>query len=86
MAAYIRVNNGTKPLPEPMLTYHYVHLMAISQGVPQPSITKIRLKITYLIFLLNLPGAIELNNWSTSHLCHKNWAGPVEIEPGQVIK
>ena len=34
--------------------------MAISQGVSQPSITKIRLKITYLKFLSHLPAANEL--------------------------
>ena len=38
-----------------------IDLMAISQGAPQPSITKIRLKITYLKFLSNLPGANELD-------------------------
>ena len=39
--------DGTKPLPEPVLT--------------EPSITKIRLKITYLKFHFNFPGANELN-------------------------
>ena len=39
-----------------------IDLMAISQGAPQPSITKIRLKITYLKFLSNLPGANELDH------------------------
>ena len=38
--------DGTKPLPEPMLTPHQlclsrIHLSAISQEIPQPSITKI---------------------------------------------
>ena len=33
---------------------------AISQEMPQPSITKIRLKITYLNFHANFPGANEL--------------------------
>ena len=37
--------------------------MAILQIVPQPSITKISLKITYLKFHLNLPGANDLNEW-----------------------
>ena len=35
-------------------------IRAISQAMPQPSITKIRLKITYLKFQSNFPGANEL--------------------------
>ena len=34
-----------------------IHLRAISQKIPQPSITKINLKITYLKFHSNLPEA-----------------------------
>ena len=55
---------GTKPLPEPMLTYHQssvIHLRAISQEIPQPPFTKISLKITYLESNWNIPGANELN-------------------------
>ena len=57
--------DGTKPLPEPMLTDHYrsssdIHIRAISQEMPQPSITEICLKITYLKFYSNFPGANEL--------------------------
>ena len=57
--------DGTKPLPEPMLTDHQwgpsgVHIRTISQEIPQPSITKIHLKITYLNFHSNFPGANEL--------------------------
>ena len=57
---------GTKPLPEPMLTDHQwsssdIHLRSISQEIPQPSITKICLKITYLNFHSNSPGVNELN-------------------------
>ena len=37
-----------------------IHIRAISQEMPQPSVTKIRLKITYLKFHLNLPVASEL--------------------------
>ena len=37
-----------------------IHIRAISQKMPQPSITKIWLKITYLNFHSNLPGANEL--------------------------
>ena len=36
------------------------HLMAISQEIPQASITEISLKITYLKLHSNLPGANEL--------------------------
>ena len=38
-----------------------IHMGAISQEIPQPSITKISLNITYLKFYSNLPGANELN-------------------------
>ena len=37
-----------------------IHIRAISQEIPQLSITKICLKITYLEFYSNLPGASEL--------------------------
>ena len=37
-----------------------ITLMTISLGIHQPSITKITLKITYLKFLQNIPGANEL--------------------------
>ena len=37
-----------------------IHIRAISQEMPQPSVTKIRLKITYLKFHSNFPGANEL--------------------------
>ena len=47
--------DGTKPFPKPVLTDHHlkssgIHIRAISQEMPQPSITKIRLKITCLKF------------------------------------
>ena len=59
--------DGTKPLNEPMLTDHQwslvtIYIRAISQKMPQPSITKICLKITCLKFHLNFPGANELIN------------------------
>ena len=45
-----------------------IHLMAISQEIPQPQITEIRVKITSLKFRSNLPGANELNRLAwTSH-------------------
>ena len=37
-----------------------IHLRVISQEIPQPSISKINLKLTYLKFHLNLSGANEL--------------------------
>ena len=54
--------DSTKTLPEPMLTDHIgaIHIRAISQEIPQLSIIKIRLKITYFKFHLNFPGANEL--------------------------
>ena len=39
-----------------------IHLRAISQELPYPSITKISLKIIYLKFNWNLPGANELKS------------------------
>ena len=38
-----------------------IHIRAISQEMPQPSITNVHLKITYLKFYWNSPGANELN-------------------------
>ena len=43
-----------------------IHIRAISQQMPQPSITKIHLKITYPKFHSNFPGANEL----TENTCH----------------
>ena len=63
------VNNGlladsTKPLPEPILTYHQTIKVqwhsAISWGIPQSSIIKINSIITVLKFHSNLLGAKEL--------------------------
>ena len=47
-----------------------IHLRTISQEIPQPSITRISLKIVYLQFLSNLPGANELNSQQTCHIFH----------------
>ena len=38
-----------------------IHLRAILQKIPQPPIIKISLKIIFLKFVSNLPGANELN-------------------------
>ena len=55
--------NGTKPLPEPMLTDHQLSPVTLISGqfyeMPQPAITKICLKITNLKFHSNFPGANE---------------------------
>ena len=45
------------------------HLRAISQEMPQPSITKISLKITYLKLHSYLPKAYELKNWFCFQWC-----------------
>ena len=42
-----------------------IHIRTISQEMPQPSITKICLKIKYLKFHSNSPGANELNDFSS---------------------
>ena len=47
-----------------------IQIRAISQETPQPSITKIRLKITYLKFNSNLPGANELTIKPDRHVTH----------------
>ena len=60
--------DSTKPLPEPMWTDHQWILVTfilgqlISQEMPQPSITKIRFKITYLKFHSNSSEANELTH------------------------
>ena len=61
--------DGTKPLPEPILTSSVkssdIHIRAISQVMPQPSVTEIRLKITFLKFHSKFPGAYELKGLAT---------------------
>ena len=54
--------SSTKPLPGAILTYHQcdIHLRAISQEIPEPSISKISLKMTSLKSHSNLPWASEL--------------------------
>ena len=42
------------------MKFNDIHITAISQEVSQPSITKIRLTITFLKFHFNFPGANEL--------------------------
>ena len=71
--------DGTKPLPEPMLIDHQCSPVTFILGqfheMPQSSITEVSLKITYLKFHSNLPGANELNphsfpNFKGYHLNH----------------
>ena len=74
--------DDTKPLPEPMLTDHQwnssdIHIRAISQEMPQPLITKIRLKMAYryLNFNSNFSGANELIHVRQVVICPvQTWA------------
>ena len=67
--------DGTEPLPELMLTMDVDYqwspvtfiIRAISQEMPQLSITKICLKITCLKFHPNFPGANELKTTGWLH-------------------
>ena len=47
-----------------------MHIRAISQEMPQPSITKICLKITCLKFHSNFPGAIEYQSLIWAWISH----------------
>ena len=64
MTPYSIIDLGTKPLVEPMLIYQVkasdIHMRAVSQEIPQPSVTEISLKISYLKLNSNLPGASKL--------------------------
>ena len=64
-----------------------IQLRTILQEIPQPSGTAISLKITYLKFCSNLPGANELNGWqgpvylavntmAAEPWSHKTWQCP----------
>ena len=55
--------DDTKPLPDwSSVKASDIHIRGISQQMPQPTITKIRLKITCLNFQSNFPGANELTH------------------------
>ena len=58
--------------------------MAISQEMPQPSIMKICLKITYLKFHLNFPGANELMKRS-SCLFPEPYSGSQGLPPPRSV-
>ena len=61
------LSDGTKPLHEPMVTYQQWvqwHIGKISQDMPQPSVARISLNIT---FLLN---CIEVFQGSMRSVCH----------------
>ena len=47
-----------------------IHIRAISQEMPQPPITEIRLKITYLKVHSDFPGANELKNSTSQQSCY----------------
>ena len=72
---------GTKPLPEPTLTYQPARSndnnpREISQQIPQPTITKYILKITCLKFHSNIPWANELMHVHTTEIGiadHLHW-------------
>ena len=51
---------------------NYIHISAISQKIPQPAITKICWKITYLKFHSNFPRANELI-WCDLMWCNLMW-------------
>ena len=67
---WVNIGSGNGSLPDQAITWTKVdwsslkssdiHIRAISQKMPQPSITKICLKNTYLKFHSNFPGANEL--------------------------
>ena len=48
-----------------------IHLRAILQKIPQPPIIKISLKITFLKFLSNLPGANKSTDWGDAYMHHR---------------
>ena len=53
-----------------------IHRNTIALEISQPPITKISLKMTYLKFCLNLPGANELNSRCWEHILatEYNWS------------
>ena len=56
-----------------------IHIRAISQEIPQPSITKIPWKITYLKCHSNFPGGSELTRRTTS--CKQNhWFDAIDSQ------
>ena len=59
-----------------------INIRAISQEMPQPSITKICLKITQLKFLSNFPGAKELR---VDHDFGENVSGELKAVPIFVV-
>ena len=66
--------DGTKPLPEPMLTDHQLSPVTFILGqfhkrFLNQELLKIHLKITYLKFHSNFPGANELITYSVTWPC-----------------
>ena len=63
---------GTKPLPEPMLTYHQLGLVAFIWGKFHRRYyshhSLVSLKVTYLKLNWNLSGANELTHWGLNKM------------------
>ena len=55
--------DGTKPLPQPMLTYHVTHLKAILLEIPQPSNTKLAWKLLILNLFSFTGNARDIYLW-----------------------
>ena len=84
------VPDSTKPIPEPMLTYHQQGSLtwvraAIPKEIPRPTITKISLKITYLKFHLNLPDLILGLNDPAEQNVMKTWHSPHHRQHNVVV-
>ena len=85
--------DGTKPLPESMLTYDQWGSVTITWGlfheIHQPWITKIRLAITYLNFNSNRPGAnelIDIGFWALSNVTLSLIdLVPTQIDPCDIV-
>ena len=61
------------------------HIRAISKEMPQPSITKIGLKITYIKFHSNFPGANELKSESHSEAPFNLFQAPLTTCTGSLL-
>ena len=97
MASEILVNNGsgngllpdgTKPLPDPMLTNHQWSLVTFISGqfheMLQPSITKICLEIACLKFHSNLPGGQWVKVAKQGYF-NPSGAGPLYIQDPNLV-
>ena len=62
-----------------------IHLRAISLEISLPSVTKISLKIIFLIFYWNLPGANELSSWYKTSLTGRVHSDTTSIGRNQTL-